>query len=132
MNKIIGFYPLVGDVLHAGHILAIKEAKLNCDYLVVGLNCIPNGKNPVQTIYERFIQLQAVKYVDEIIPYGGREDLELFASSYHYDIRFLGEDYVNKDWDGKDVELKLGIKHHFLSRKHSMSSTNLKARIKNG
>ena len=70
--KLIGFYPVVGDLLHAGHILALEEAKENCDYLIVGLNCAPDGKNPVQSIYERFIQLRAVKYVDEIIPYGGR------------------------------------------------------------
>jgi glycerol-3-phosphate cytidylyltransferase len=70
--KLIGFYPVVGDLLHAGHILALEEAKENCDYLIVGLNCSPDGKNPVQSIYERFIQLRAVKYIDEIIPYGGR------------------------------------------------------------
>ena len=53
--KQIGFYPVVGDLLHAGHILALEEAKENCDYLIVGLNCAPDGKNPVQSIYERFI-----------------------------------------------------------------------------
>lgn len=126
----IGFYPMVGDLLHAGHILAIEEAKRNCDYLIVGLNCAPDGKNPVQSIYERYIQLKAVKYIDEIIPYSGRVDLELLASSLHYDVRFLGDDYRDKDWDGKAVEEQLGKAPYFLSRKHYLSSTELKERIR--
>jgi glycerol-3-phosphate cytidylyltransferase len=132
MQKIIGFYPVVGDLLHAGHILALKEAKENCDYLIVGLNCLPDGKNPTQSIYERFIQLQAVKYVDEIVPYGGRKDLELLASSLDYQIRFLGEDYKNKDWDGKEIEESLCKTPYFLRRRHCLSSTELKERIRNG
>ena len=129
--KKIGFYPVVADLLHAGHMLALEEAKNNCDYLIVGLNCSPDGKNPIQSIYERFIQLRAVKYVDEIIPYAGRKDLELLAASLNYDIRFLGEDYKNKDWDGKEIESKLGKTPHFLKRQHGFSSTELKERIKN-
>ena len=93
----IGFYPMVADVLHAGHILAIQEAKENCDYLIVGLNCNPENKKPIQSIYERYIQLKACKYIDEIIPYSGKLDLELLAKSLRYDIRFLGEDYMNKE-----------------------------------
>lgn len=121
-----GFYPLVGDLLHAGHILAIEEAKAHCDYLVVGLNCKPDGKHPVQSVYERFIQLRAVRFIDEIIPYSGRADLELLAASFPYEVRFLGEDYLDKDWDGKEIEAALGKRPHFLSRKHGMSSTRLK------
>lgn len=127
----VGFYPIVGDILHAGHILAIEEARRNCDYLIVGLNCNPDGKNPVQTVYERFIQLRAVKHIDEIIPYAGKDEMALLAASLHYDIRFLGEDYMGKMWDGKLVEESLGIKPFFLSRKHPMSSTSLKERILN-
>ena len=130
MSKVIGFFPMVGDVLHTGHIIALQEAKDNCDVLIVGLNCNPDGKNPVQSIYERYVQLQAVKYVDQVIPYNGRFDLELLAASLKYDIRFLGEDYINKDWDGKEVEKQLNKKPYFLQRKHDLSSTNLKKRIK--
>lgn len=126
----VGFYPMVGDLLHAGHILAIEEAKRNCDFLIVGLNCAPDGKHPVQSVYERYIQLKAVKYVDEIIPYCGRADLELLASSLHYDVRFLGDDYKDKPWDGKAFEEKLGKATHFLCRNHFLSSTELKERIK--
>jgi glycerol-3-phosphate cytidylyltransferase len=93
----VGFYPMCADILHTGHILALEEAKQNCDYLIVGLNCKPDTKQPIQSIYERFMQLRAVRFVDEIIPYSGRKDLELVALSLSYDIRFVGEDYLGKD-----------------------------------
>ena len=125
----IGFYPMAADILHAGHMIALEEAKNNCDYLIVGLNCKPDGKTPIQSIYERFMQLRAVKFIDEIIPYEGKVDLELLASSLDYDIRFVGEDYLNKEWDGKQIEKNLSKEVHFLRRKHSMSSSNLKERL---
>ena len=127
----IGFYPMAADILHIGHILAIEEAKKQCDYLIIGLNCMPDGKTPIQSIYERFMQLRAIKWVDEIIPYQGKADLENVASSLNYNIRFLGEDYIDRDWDGKQQELLLGKKYIFLSRKHSYSSTDLKNRLIN-
>ena len=125
----IGFYPVVGDLLHAGHIIAIEEAKENCDYLIVGLNCAPDNKSPIQSIYERFMQLRAIKFIDEIIPYQGRKDLELLASSLNYSIRFLGDDYRDKDWDGKEVETRLNKTPYYLHRQHCLSSTELKDRI---
>ena len=128
----IGFFPMTADVLHAGHVLALEEAKRNCDYLIVGLNCTPSHKVPVQSIFERFIQLDGAKYADKIIPYGGREDLETLALSLDYDIRFLGADYYDKDWDGKEIEIKMGRKIFYLSRFHKMSSTDLKKRILEG
>lgn len=125
----IGFFPITGDVLHAGHVLALEEAKRNCDYLIVGLNCTPSHKCPVQSIYERFTQLKGVRYIDEIIPYGGREDMETLVASLNYDVRFLGADYIGGDWDGKEIEEKLGKEIHFVSRDHKISSTNVKKRI---
>lgn len=122
---------MTADVLHAGHIVSIQKAKQHCDYLVVALNCNPDNKNPVQSIYERWVQLQANKNVDDIIPYNGRGDLELVAESYPYHIRFLGEEYKGKDWDGKEQEKKQEKQIIFLPRKHNMSSTNLKERIIN-
>lgn len=120
---------MAADILHVGHLLAIEEAKRNCDYLIVGLNCTPDGKNPVQSIYERYMQLRAVKWIDEIIPYQGREDLKRLAFSLQYDVRFLGEDYRGREWDGKNAEQMLNKKTYFLSRKHNFSSTELKNRI---
>ena len=120
---------MAADILHAGHMIALEEAKNNCDYLIVGLNCKPDGKNPIQSVYERFMQLRAVKFIDEIIPYEGKVDLELLASSLDYDIRFVGEDYLNKEWDGKQIEKNLSKEVYFLRRKHSMSSSSLKERL---
>ena len=125
----IGLYPLVGDLLHPGHVLAIQEAKNNCDYLIVALNCTPDGKHPIQSIYERYIQLSAIKYIDQIIPYQGKFDLELLVQSLNYDIRFLGEEYKDKAWDGKEIEIKLNKEIYFLKRRHYLSSTELKTRI---
>lgn len=125
----VGFYPMCADILHTGHILALEEAKQNCDYLIVGLNCKPDTKQPVQSIYERFMQLRAVKFIDEIIPYEGRTDLELLAISLSYDIRFVGEDYLGKDWDGRKEEQQLNKEVYYLTRKHSLSSTELKQRL---
>lgn len=126
---IIGFYPMAADILHTGHLVAIEEAKMHCDYLIIGLNCTPDGKQPIQSIYERFMQLRAVKWVNEIIPYQGRKDLELLAASLAYDIRFVGEDYLNRDWDGKEIERLLGKKPYYLKRSHPLSSSELKDRI---
>lgn len=126
---IVGFYPMTADILHTGHVLALEEAAKNCDYLIVGLNCLPDNKNPIQSIYERYMQLRAVKWIDEIIPYQGRKDLEVIAKSLNYQIRFVGEDYINKDWDGKFEEQELNKKFYYLNRKHNMSSTSLKMRL---
>lgn len=126
----IGIYPMVADVLHAGHILAIKEAKQHCDYLIVALHCNPEYKNPVQSIYERYTQLSAVKYIDEIIPYANEKDAELMLKSLNYDIYFLGEDYKNKPFQCCDIINNLKKEVYYISRKHDMSSTNLKRRIR--
>ena len=89
------------DLLHAGHIVMLKEAKENCDYLIVGLQTDPSidrqEKNqPVQSVYERYMQLQAVKYVDEIIPYDTEQSLIDLLESTEIHLRFVGEDYVER------------------------------------
>lgn len=125
----IGFYPICGDILHAGHILAIQEAANSCDYLIVGLNTNPDNKTPVQSVLERWIQLNAVKGIDQIIPYAGRKDCELLCKSLDYQVRFVGDDYRDREWDGKQIEKKRGILVHYLNRYHGWSSTELKERI---
>lgn len=122
----IGFTASSFDLLHSGHVLMLKESKDNCDYLIVGFNVNPENKTTVQSVYERYTQLEAVKYVDEIIPYGSENDLLDILKSRKIDIRFIGEDYVNKDFTGKD----LGIEIFYNSRKHNYSSSNLIKRIK--
>lgn len=125
----IGLFPLVGDLLHAGHIWALQEAKTQCDYLIVCLNCIPDDKQPVESIYERYTRLKCNKYVDEIIPYQGEADLEKIIVSTNYHIRFLGEDYKDKIHTGYAYEIDKGVTCYYISRKHDLSSTKLKDRI---
>lgn len=129
-KKIIGFYPMVADILHTGHIVALKEAKDHCDYLIVGLHCCPNYKKPLQTIFERYMQLKACKYVDEVIPYTDINDARTMILALNYDIYFCGEDHKGVDFENKQVLEDLNKNIYYLSRKHNLSSTDLKNRIK--
>lgn len=135
-NKpIIGFTSVVGDMLHAGHVLMLDECKLYCDYLYVGLINDPtidrpNTKNkPVQSLFERYIQLRSNRAVDEVIPLSDEADLELAIRSLPIDIRFVGEDYKDKEFTGKQACLDLGINIVYNNRKHGLSSTNLRSKI---
>lgn len=122
----IGLFPMVADILHSGHILALEEAKNHCDFLVVGLNCSPNHKNTQQSIYERYIQLRAVKWVDEVIPYQNAERDEDMFFSFGYDVYFLGEDHKNEEWELKEKIEKMEKEIIYLSRKHTYSSSKIK------
>jgi glycerol-3-phosphate cytidylyltransferase len=110
----------------------LEEAKSVCDYLIVGLQNDPSidrpHKNkPVQTIIERYYQLKAVKYIDEIIVYNTEQDLIDILMTNKIDVRIIGEDYKGKDFTGKD----LGIEIYYNSRKHRFSSSELRKRILN-
>jgi glycerol-3-phosphate cytidylyltransferase len=114
----------------------LQECKKVCDYLIVGLQVDPSkdrpSKNaPVQTLVERYIQLNAIKYVDEIVPYETEQDLEDIFSMFHIDIRVLGVEYKNKDFTGKDICNKRGVQIHFNKRDHRFSSTGLRQLINN-
>jgi len=131
---IIGFVASAFDLLHSGHIMMLREAKDQCDHLICALQVDPsvdrNEKNkPVQTIVERHIQLSAVKYVDEIIVYQSEQDLEDILSMYPIDIRILGEEYKDKDFTGREICKKRGIKLYFNKREHRFSSSGLRNRI---
>jgi len=123
------------DLLHAGHIGMLREAKQHCDYLIVGLQTDPtidrpDTKNkPVQTLVERYAQLNAVKFVDEIVPYQTEQDVVDILELFEIDIRFLGEEYREKDFSGKDVWRKHGIDLHFNKRDHRFSSSDLRKRV---
>tara|TARA_B100000497_G_scaffold123359_1_gene155887 strand:- start:2942 stop:3298 length:357 start_codon:yes stop_codon:yes gene_type:complete len=113
----------------------LREAREQCDYLICGLQVDPSvdraEKNaPIQTVVERYTQLKAVRYVDEIIPYGTEEDLEDILTMYQIDVRILGEEYREKDFTGKDICKKRGIQLHFNKRDHRFSSSDLRNRIK--
>lgn len=119
------------DLLHAGHILMLKEAKSVCDYLIVALQVDPTidrpEKNkPIQSYYERWVQVSAVKYVDEIIPYATEEELRTILQNYDIDIRILGDEYYDRYFTGNDLQME----YHFNKRTHGYSSTELRNRIK--
>ena len=123
------------DLLHAGHVIMLKEAKKQCDYLIVGLQLDPSidrpSKNkPSQSIIERYIQLKGSKYVNEIIPYVLEHDVEDILQLFKLDVRIIGEEYKDIDFTGKDYCKKKGIEIHYNSRNHRFSSTEIKTRLK--
>lgn len=122
------------DLLHAGHIAMLREAKAQCDHLICALQVDPSvdrpeKNSPVQTIVERHAQLAAVNYVDEIIPYCTEDDLLDILNMYPINIRILGEEYRDKDFTGKDECRKRGIQLYFNKREHRFSSSDLRKRV---
>lgn len=134
----IGFVCSTFDLLHAGHIVMLEEAKRHCDYLIVGLQTDPTidrpeSKNPpVQSIVERQIQVAAVKYVDDIVVYSTEKDLEDLLKTLPINVRIIGDEYKDKSFTGKDICLKRNIELHFNTRDHSFSSTELRQRTFSG
>ena len=128
--KKIGFTCSCFDLFHAGHIMMLKEAKTVCDYLIVGLQTDPTidraEKNkPIQSVFERYTQLDACKYVDEIVIYESEVELRDILLSYPIDVRTLGEEYQGKEFTGHDIEMEI----HFHKRKHTFSSSSLRERV---
>ena len=138
MNKIkTGITFSTFDLLHAGHVLMLKEAKSVCDYLICGLHVDPqverpNKNKPIQSIVERYIQLSSVKYVDEVIPYNLEQDLHDILLGYPINVRIIGADYRDIDFSGKDLCLTKGIEIYYNDRSHNFSSTELRQRIQCG
>jgi glycerol-3-phosphate cytidylyltransferase len=127
----VGFTCSCFDLFHAGHIAMLREAKSQCDYLIVGLQTDPTidrpEKNtPVQSITERYIQLSACKYVDEIIVYATEKDLIDVLNAFPIDVRILGEEYRHRPFTGREIEME----YYFNTRQHSFSTTELRERIK--
>ena len=134
MGKPVGFTCSTFDLLHAGHSLMLAECKQICDYLIVGVQSDPTvdrpgTKNkPVQSIVERYVQLSAVKFVDEIIVYNTEKDLEDMLMFLPISVRIIGEEYKDKDFTGKQICEERGIKIWFNSRSHRFSSSELRQR----
>jgi glycerol-3-phosphate cytidylyltransferase len=133
----VGFVASAFDLLHAGHVQMLREAKQQCDYLMVGLQTDPTidrpeKNSPIQTVVERYTQLKGVKYVDEIIPYATEKDLEDILTMYHIDVRILGEEYRDQDFTGKDICRKRDIDLYFNKRDHRFSSSDLRKRVAKG
>ena len=130
----IGLTASTFDLLHAGHVAMLREAKSQCDYLIAALQVDPSvdrsEKNPpVQTIVERQAQLHAVRYVDEVIVCCTERDLLDIINMYPIDVRILGEEYRLKDFTGKDECRNRGIQIYFNKRDHRFSSSDLRKRV---
>ena len=133
-KKIIGITCSTFDLLHAGHIIMLEECKKYCDYLICALQVDPTidrpEKNkPIQSLVERYLQLDAVKHVDKIIPYNTEEELITIFSSLDLDVRIIGEEYKDSDFTAKNICLKRGIKLVYNKRDHDFSSSSLRERI---
>jgi glycerol-3-phosphate cytidylyltransferase len=134
IGKPVGFTCSTFDLLHAGHILMLAECKQICDYLIVGVQSDPTidrpgvKNKPVQSIVERYVQLSAVKFVDEIIVYNTEKDLEDMLMFLPISVRIIGEEYKDKDFTGKQICDERGIKIWYNSRSHRFSSSELRQR----
>jgi glycerol-3-phosphate cytidylyltransferase len=134
IGRPVGFTCSTFDLLHAGHILMLAEAKTICDYLIVGVQSDPTidrpgTKNkPVQSVVERYVQLSAVKFIDQIVVYDTEKDLEDLLMFLPISVRIIGEEYKDKDFTGKQICEERGIKIWYNSRSHRFSSSELRQR----
>jgi glycerol-3-phosphate cytidylyltransferase len=134
-GKKIGITFSTFDMLHAGHIAMLSEAKNHCDYLIAGLQTDPtidrpDTKNsPIQSVVERQIQLAACRYVDEVVVYQTEQDLIDLLLILPIDVRILGVEYESKDFTGRNQCFDRGIELVFNGRDHSFSSSSLRKRV---
>ncbi len=122
------------DLLHAGHIKMLEEAKRQCDFLIVALQTDPTidrpEKNrPSQSVVERYIQLKGCRHVDEIVPYATEQDLEDILRSFKIDVRIIGDEYREKDFTGRSYCEQKGIELYFNVRDHRFSSSSLRKEV---
>ena len=134
IHNIVGFTCSTFDLLHAGHVQMLREAKSQCDYLICGLQIDPSldrpDKNPpVQTVVERYVQLSAISYVDEIVPYATEKDLEDILNMFEIDLRIIGDEYKKKTFTGRAICSKRGIEVYYNKRDHRFSSSDLRRRV---
>jgi len=131
----VGFNCSCFDLFHAGHVTMLKMEKEMCDYLKVALQVDPSidrpgfKNKPVQSIYERYVQVQGCKYVDEILLYDTESDLLNLIMTQTFHIRFLSEEYKDIDFTGKQYCIDNGVKIYYHQRKHQYSSTELRSRV---
>ena len=123
------------DLLHAGHVSMLQEAKTVCDHLTVALQIDPSidrpDKNkPIQNIIERQLQLKAIKWVDDVIVYNRERELRELFVVLPIDVRIIGEEYKDKEFTAKDICEKRDIQIYYNSRQHNFSSSELRSRQK--
>jgi glycerol-3-phosphate cytidylyltransferase len=131
----IGFNCSSFDLFHAGHVTMLKMEKDLCDYLKVALQVDPTidrpgiKNKPAQSVYERYVQLQGCKYIDEILVYETEQDLLNLIMTQTIHVRFLSEEYLHRDFTGKQYCLNNGIELHYHKRQHTYSSSDLRRRV---
>ena len=135
-KRVVGITFSTFDLLHAGHVAMLREAKEVCDHLMCCIQVDPSkdrsDKNaPVQTLVERWMQLQGVKYVDEIIPYETEKDIEDILTLFNIDVRIIGNEYKHGKFTGRATCAARGIEIHFNKRDHRFSSSDLRNRVYN-
>lgn len=124
------------DLFHAGHVKMLEEAKSHCDYLIVALQTNPtidrpHKNKPIQSVVERYIQLAACKWVDQIVPYETEKDLEDIFLTFDIHVRIIGDEYQSKQFTAREICSNRGIEIIYNKRDHSFSSTELRKRIYN-
>ena len=117
------------DLFHSGHVAMLKEAKSNCDHLMVGVQTDPTidrpEKNkPIQSVFERYVQLEGCKYIDQIVPYATEKEIEDILLTYKIDKRFIGEEYKTKEFTGKQLCVDNDIELYYNKRQHSFSTVS--------
>jgi len=131
----VGFNCSAWDMLHAGHVTMLKRERELCDYLKVALQVDPTidrpgiKNKPIQSVYERYVQLQACRYIDEILVYETEQDLLNLLMTQEIHVRFLGEEYREKNYTGKQYCIDHGIELYYHPRRHPFSSTQLRNRV---
>jgi glycerol-3-phosphate cytidylyltransferase len=118
------------DVVHPGYIYTFKQAKKNCDFLTVALQDDPSFERPnklkcILSLQERIEILSSIKYIDNILVYNTENELLQLLKNNNFDIRILGNDYINKSITGKEFCKKLV----FIDREHNWSTTKFKKLI---
>jgi glycerol-3-phosphate cytidylyltransferase len=124
----VGFTCSTFDLLHAGHVMMLREAKTICDYLIVGLQTDPSIDRPEKN---KPVQTNAISYVDEIVPYQTEQDLEDILNMFPINVRVLGEEYKNGKFTGRATCAKRGIELYYNKREHRFSSSDLRERVSN-
>jgi glycerol-3-phosphate cytidylyltransferase len=126
------------DLLHPGHVHLLTKSSQQCDELFVGLHTDPTidrprfKNKPIQTTFERFVQLNALSFIKKIIPYDTEKDLLNMLSTLYINKRFLGFDYNSSAITGYSVCKERNIEIVYISRMHTWSSSELRKRIING
>ena len=118
------------DVMHPGYIKMFKEAKEECDCLIVLLHTDPSIERPdkmrpILSSKDRKEMLESIRYVDDVIRYTYEEQLYHLLREGEFDIRFLGSDYINEPFTGDDLKIPI----HYLNRSHGWSASKFKLMI---